>query len=92
MTSENIIRKEELQKLTDSVVRMQKDFDTVQIALKKLIDKEIQDLENEDEYWNKQKAIKGHTQQFWNKSPKSIQFNGDTYKYIDCKLIEPRGE
>lgn len=37
-----------------------------------------------DEYWNKQKAIKGHTQQFWNKSPKSIQFNGDTYKYIDC--------
>jgi len=54
MTSENIIRKEELQKLTDSVVRMQKDFDTVQIALKKLIDKEIQDLENEDEYWNKQ--------------------------------------
>ena len=54
MTSENIIRKEELQKLTDSVVRMQKDFDTVQTALKKLIDKEIQDLENEDEYWNKQ--------------------------------------
>ena len=54
MTSENIIRKEELQKLTDSVVRMQKDFDTVQIALKKLIDKELHDLENEDEYWNKQ--------------------------------------
>ena len=47
MTSENIIRKEELQKLTDSVVRMQKDFDTVQIALKKLIDKEIQELESE---------------------------------------------
>ena len=54
MTSENIIRKEELQKLTDSVVRMQKDFDTVQIALKKLIDKEIQELESEDQYWNKQ--------------------------------------
>ena len=54
MTSENIIRKEELQKLTDSVVRMQKDFDTVQTALKKLIDKEIQELENEDQYWNKQ--------------------------------------
>ena len=54
MTSENIIRKEELQKLTDSVIRMQKDFDTVQIALKKLIDKEIEELENEDQYWNKQ--------------------------------------
>ena len=54
MTSENIIRKEELQKLTDSVVRMQKDFDTVQTALKKLIDKEIQELESEDQYWNKQ--------------------------------------
>ena len=54
MTSENIIRKEELQKLTDSVIRMQKDFDTVQTALKKLIDKEIQELENEDQYWNKQ--------------------------------------
>ena len=54
MTSENIIRKEELQKLTDSVIRMQKDFDTVQTALKKLIDKEIQELESEDQYWNKQ--------------------------------------
>lgn len=54
MTSENIIRKEELKKLTDSVIRMQKDFDTVQTALKKLIDKEIQELENEDQYWNKQ--------------------------------------
>ena len=54
MTSENIKRKEELQKLTDSVVRMQKDFDTVQTALKKLIDKEIQELESEDQYWNKQ--------------------------------------
>ena len=54
MTSENIIRKEELQKLTDSFIRMQKDFDAVQIALKKLIDKEIQDLEEEDRYWNQQ--------------------------------------
>ena len=54
MTSENIIRKEELQKLTDSVIRMQKDFDTVQTALKKLIDKEIEELESEDQYWNKQ--------------------------------------
>jgi len=54
MTSEKIIRKEELQKLTDSFIRMQKDFDAVQIALKKLIDKEIQDLEEEDRYWNQQ--------------------------------------
>ena len=54
MTSENIIRKEELQKLTDSFIRMQKDFDSVQIALKKLIDKEIEELESEDQYWNKQ--------------------------------------
>ena len=54
MTSENIIRKEELQKLTDSVIRMQKDFDTVQTALKKLIHKEIEELESEDQYWNKQ--------------------------------------
>ena len=54
MTSEKIIRTEELQKLTDSVIRMQKDFDTVQTALKKLIDKEIEELESEDQYWNKQ--------------------------------------
>ena len=54
MTSENIIRKEELQKLTDSVIRMQKDFDTVQTALKKLIDKEIQELKDADQYCNQQ--------------------------------------
>ena len=54
MTSENIIRKEELQKLTDSVIRMQKDFDTVQTALKKLIDKEIQELKDADKYCNQQ--------------------------------------
>ena len=57
MTSENIIRKEELQKLTDSVVRMQKDFDTIQEAIRKLIDKEIQELEKEDEYWNHQADV-----------------------------------
>ena len=57
MTSEKIIRKEELQKLTDSFIRMQKDFDAVQIALKKLIDKEIQDLEEEDRYWNQQADV-----------------------------------
>ena len=54
MISESIIRKEELLKITDCVVRMQKDFDTIQTALKKLIDKEIQELKDADQYCNQQ--------------------------------------
>ena len=54
MTSENIIRKEELQKLTNSVVRMRRELEIIHNALTKLIDKEIEELENEDQYWNKQ--------------------------------------
>ena len=54
MIQNNIKRKEELQKLTNSVVRMRRELDIVHNALQQLIDKEIHDLENEDEYWNKQ--------------------------------------
>lgn len=54
MISESIIRKEELLKITDCVVRMQKDSDTIQTALKKLIDKEIQELKDADQYCNQQ--------------------------------------
>ncbi len=54
MTSENIIRKEELQKLTNSVVRMRRELEIIHSALTQLIDKEIQDLEDTDRYWNQQ--------------------------------------
>jgi len=54
MTSENIIRKEELQKLTNSVVRMRRELEIIHNALTQLIDKEIQDLEDTDRYWNQQ--------------------------------------
>jgi hypothetical protein len=57
MTSENIIRKEELQKLTNSVVRMRRELEIIHNALTQLIDKEIQDLEDEDQYWNQQADV-----------------------------------
>ncbi len=57
MTSENIIRKEQLQKLTNSVIRMRRELEIVHNALTQLIDKEIQDLEDEDQYWNKQADV-----------------------------------
>ena len=57
MTSENIIRKEELQKLTNSVIRMRRELEIIHNALTQLIDKEIQDLEDEDQYWNQQADV-----------------------------------
>jgi hypothetical protein len=54
MIQNNIKRKEELQKLTNSVVRMRRELDIVHNALQQLIDKEIQELEDEDRYWNQQ--------------------------------------
>jgi len=57
MTSENIIRKEQLQKLTNSVIRMRRELEIIHNALTQLIDKEIQDLEDEDQYWNKQADV-----------------------------------
>jgi len=54
MTSENIIRKEELQKLTNSLIRIRRDVEIMHNALTQLIDKEIEDLEDEDRYWNQQ--------------------------------------
>ena len=57
MTSENIIRKEQLQKLTNSVIRMRRALEIIHNALTQLIDKEIQDLEDEDRYWNQQADV-----------------------------------
>ena len=57
MTSENIIRKEQLQKLTNSVIRMRRELEIIHNALTQLIDKEIQDLEDEDQYWNQQADV-----------------------------------
>jgi hypothetical protein len=54
MTSENIIRKEQLQKLTNSIIRMRRELEIIHNALTQLIDKEIQDLEDTDRYWNQQ--------------------------------------
>ena len=37
-----------------------------------------------DEYYNKQKAISRHTQQFWSLPRKTIDFKNSKYEYIDC--------
>ena len=61
MTSEKIIRKKELQKLTNSLIRIRRDVEIMHNALTQLIDKEIEDLEDEDRYWNQQADLEKET-------------------------------
>ena len=58
MIQNNITRAEELRKITDSVVKLRAELENVNQALQKLIDKEIQEIEEEDRYWQQQADIK----------------------------------
>ena len=50
----NIRRAEELKKITSSVIKLRAELENVNQALQKLINKEIQEIEENDRYWNQQ--------------------------------------
>lgn len=54
MIQNNIKRKEQLQNLTNSIVRMERELEIVKNSIKQLIDKEIEELEELDRYTNQQ--------------------------------------
>ena len=58
MIQNNIRRAEELKKITSSVIKLRAELENVNQALQKLIDKEIQEIEEEDRYWQHQADIK----------------------------------
>ena len=56
---QNIIRRaEELKKITSSVIKLRAELENINQALQKLINKEIQEIEEEDRYWQQQADIK----------------------------------
>ena len=57
MIQNNIRRAEELKKITSSVIKLRAELDNVSQALQKLMDKEIQEIEEEDRYWQQQADI-----------------------------------
>jgi len=54
MIQNNIRRAEELKKITSSVIKLRAELDKINQALQKLIDKEIQEIEEEDRWVNQQ--------------------------------------
>ena len=54
MIQNNIRRAEELKKITSSVIKLRAELDNVSQALQKLMNKEIQEIEENDRYWNQQ--------------------------------------
>ena len=54
MIQNNIKRKEQLQNLTSSIVRAEKELEIIKNSIKQLIDKEIEELEELDRYANQQ--------------------------------------
>ena len=58
MIQNNIRRAEELKKITSSVIKLRAELENVNRALQKLINKEIQEIEEEDRYWQQQADIK----------------------------------
>ena len=54
MIQNNIRRAEELKKITSSVIKLRAELENVSQALQKLMDKEIQEIEEEDRYWQQQ--------------------------------------
>jgi len=54
MIQNNIRRTEELKKITSSVIKLRVELENVSKALQKLMDKEIQEIEEEDRYWQQQ--------------------------------------
>jgi hypothetical protein len=57
MIQNNIKRKEQLQNLTNSIVRMERELEIVRNSIKQLIDKEIEELEELDRYANQQQDV-----------------------------------
>ena len=37
-----------------------------------------------DTYYNREAAITGHSKQFWNLPQKSVDFRGQSFKYVEC--------
>jgi hypothetical protein len=54
MIQNSIKRKEQLQNLTSSIVRVEKELEIIKNSIKQLIDKEIEELEDLDRYANQQ--------------------------------------
>ena len=54
MIQNSIKRKEQLQNLTSSIVRVEKELEIIKNSIKQLIDKEIEELEDLDRYTNQQ--------------------------------------
>ena len=46
--------RKELKKITSSVIKLRAELENINQALQKLIDKEIQEIEEDDRYWNQQ--------------------------------------
>ena len=57
MIQNNIRRAEELKKITSSVIKLREELENINQALQKLINKEIQEIEEEDRYWQQQADI-----------------------------------
>ena len=57
MIQNNIRRSEELKKITSSVIKLRAELEKISQALQKLMDKEIQEIEEEDRYWQQQADI-----------------------------------
>ena len=57
MIQNNIRRAEELKKITSSVIKLRAELEKISQALQKLMDKEIQEIEEEDRFWNQQAGI-----------------------------------
>ena len=57
MIQNNIRRTEELKKITSSVIKLRAELEKISQALQKLMDKEIQEIEEEDRYWQPQADI-----------------------------------
>ena len=58
MIQNNIRRAEELKKITSSVIKLRAELEKISQALQKLMEKEIQEIEEEDRYWQQQADIK----------------------------------
>ena len=57
MIQNNIRRAEELKKITSSVIKLRAELEKISQALQKLMDKEIQEIEEEGRYWQQQADI-----------------------------------
>ena len=57
MIQNNIRRTEELKKITSSVIKLRAELEKISQALQKLMNKEIQEIEEEDRYWQQQADI-----------------------------------